>query len=256
MTLRSCLALFAVALLPLTGQADLLTYSQDFENLTPGPSDPAALSNDGWLVGANVFDPGGNFLYNYFSFPAGNGGGNFTSVASGDAGPNQGTYYLNAYSDYNNGDHGNGNYIEGFIFQEQTIGASDLGKDVTFTFDYLKNPDPANDGNPPDFQDSTTYAFVKVLDSVGGTFATLGINEFETTNASTTVWSEGQSISLNIDSAWEGQLVQFGFRNYATNYNDTGIFYDNLNFSSVPEPSSALIFGLGCVGFGLRRRRK
>ena len=253
MTLRSCLALFAVALLPLAGQADLLTYSQDFNSMNTADSGlgPTDLSDDGWKVGAVVFDPGGNYLYDYFTFPAPNGGPGFSAVATGDGGTNQAPNYMNVYNDYNNADHASGNYIDAFVFQEQFIGTADLGTTASLTFDYLKNPSVGNG-----FGDTTTFAFVKVLDLVGGSFATLGINEFETTNASTTTWAEGQSISLAIDSAWDGQLLQFGFRSYATNYNDSGIFYDNLNFSSVPEPSSALIFGLGCVGFGLRRRRK
>lgn len=254
MTLRSCLALFAVALLPLTGQADLLTYSQDFNSMNTGASGlgPDDLSNDGWKVGANVFDSSGNYKYGYFTFPAPNfDGPGFSSVATGEGGVNQAPNYLNVYSDYNNGDHANGDYIDALVFQEQTVGTADLGTTATLTFDYLKNP-TVNNG----FGDTQTFAFVKVLDSVGGSFATLGVTEFETTNASTSTWAEGQSISLAIDSAWDGQLLQFGFRSYATNYNDSGIFYDNVNFSSVPEPSSALIFGLGCVGFGLRRRRK
>ena len=66
--LSSALACLAAS----TGWAQVGTYSQDFEGLdiTSG----TALGDDGWLVGANVFDPNGNFLYNYFAFPAPNGG--------------------------------------------------------------------------------------------------------------------------------------------------------------------------------------
>ncbi len=256
MSLRSCLALSIAMLLPLAAQADLTTYTQNFNGMNTADSGlgPTDLADDGWLAGANVFDAAGNFQYNYFSFPAPNGGPAFSAVATGNGGPNQAPNYVNIYSDYNNGDHGNGLYIDALVFQEQTIGTDDLGTTATFTFDYLKNPDAS-----ANFADTTTFAWVKVLDSLGGSFATLGVTEFETTAASTTTWAEGQSIDLAIDSAWDGQLLQFGFRSYATGFNDSGIFYDNLTFSNasaIPEPASAMLIGLGCVGFGLRRRRK
>jgi hypothetical protein len=57
------------------------------------------------------------------------------------------------------------------------------------------------------------------------------------------------------NSSWAGELVQFGFRSYATNYNGTGRFYDNLNFSAVPEPSSLGVLSVGLVGLAFRRRR-
>ena len=73
MSIRKFQALAVVACLVAapTSWAALTTYSQDFEGLNQ--ADPSALGNDGWLVGANVFDSGGGFLYNYFSFPAPNG---------------------------------------------------------------------------------------------------------------------------------------------------------------------------------------
>ncbi|MDG2014377.1 MAG: hypothetical protein P8J33_12795, partial [Pirellulaceae bacterium] len=101
MSLRSCLALSVAMLFPLAAQADLSNYSQNFENF-PDPAGATALSGDGWLVGANVFDSSGGFLYNYFAFTAPNGGPAFSAVASGAAGPGQGTFYMNTYNDYNN----------------------------------------------------------------------------------------------------------------------------------------------------------
>ena len=249
MSLRSCLALCVAMLLPLAAQADLTSYSQNFESL-PDPAGATALSDDGWLVGANVFDSSGGFLYNYFAFPAPNGGPAFSAVATGAAGPAQGTYYMNTYNDYNNGDHSNGsnNVIEANIFREMgLIGAGDLNSVWNFDFQFaVGDPGPAQDA----------FAFVKVLKTSDSSFATLYNENFDTAGATAT-WVDGQ-LSLNIDDAsWIGETVQIGFVNTASNFSGSGVYYDNLNFASaVPEPSSALIVGFAAVGIAMRRRRK
>lgn len=243
-------AVMALALAsPIRG--DIIPYNQDFEGLLK--TNPAALANDGWLVGANVFNSNGGYLYGYFSFPAPNGGAAFSAVADGAAGANQGTQYLNVYSDYNNGDHGNGNYIDALVFQEQTIGAADVGagKSFAFGFDYLKNGSVVNgDG------DTKTFAFIKVLKQSDLSFAQLGLIEFETTGASTADWAAAFLKLSATDSAWAGELVQFGFRSYATNFNDTGRFYDNLSFAAIPEPATGSLLALGICGLLTIRRRK
>jgi hypothetical protein len=203
-------------------QAQLTPYSQDFEGLDANAS--SALADDGWLVFGNVFDAEGNFLYNYgpSPFPAPNGGPAFSAIASGDGGPTQGAQYLNVYSDYSNPDHGNNRYIEALVFQEQTIGEADAGKTVSLTFDYRENPSNINDG------DSTTFAFIKVIRQSDLSFSELAVVEFDTTVAAD--WGT-QNIELELDPSWGNELLQFGFRSVATNSNDTGRFYDNLQFA-------------------------
>lgn len=216
----------AAALLALApaAAAQLSSYSQDFEGLDP--MDPAALSADGWGVFANVFDPMGGYLYGYGTFPAPNGGPAFSGVDTGSGGPAQGTQYMNTYSDYNNADHANGNYIEANVFQEQTIGAGNVGETWTFSFDYLKNPVPNNgDG------DTTTIAFIKVLQSSNGTFAQLAFETLDTTMASSATWTS-DSISLLIDPSFAGELLQVGFSSTATLYNDSSRYYDNVSFDA------------------------
>ncbi|MFM7561487.1 MAG: hypothetical protein ACKO81_00480, partial [Planctomycetota bacterium] len=163
--LLAVIGILAALAWPLSAHGDTTIYTQNFEGLVKTQGN--ALSADGWLVGANVFDSNGNFLYNYFSFPAPNGGGAFSAIADGAAGPGQGVQYLNVYSDYNNVDHGYNTggvrrYIDALVFQEQIIGASSVGagKSLAFTFDYLKNgaAGPTGDG------DARTFAFIKALD--------------------------------------------------------------------------------------------
>ena len=216
-------ALALIALAP-NAAAQLTTFTQDFEALDIAA--PDALANDGWGVFANVFDGMGNFQYGYGTFPAPNGGPGFSAVATGNGGPAQGAQYINTYSDYNNLDHGAGLFIEANIFQEQVIGAADVGNTWTFSFDYLKNPDVVNgDG------DTTTIAFIKVLKSSDGSFATLAFPTVDTTTASTTTWTSG-SIDLVIDPTWAGELLQIGFSSTATAFNDSGRFYDNIVFNA------------------------
>jgi hypothetical protein len=233
---------FAV-LLAASSQAALTTYSQDFESLNI--SSPTALGDNGWKIFANVFDSSMGYLYGYGVFPAPNGGNGFSSIATGEGGVTQGTQYLNVFSDYNNVDHGSGRFIEANVFQEQTISAADLGKVATFSFDFKASSQfgPANSAN--------TKAFIKVLDSTN--FSLLAFPTVDTTSASGSTWLTG-SISLTIDSAWTGQILQFGFLNTATNYDPTGVYYDNINFQAVPEPATLSLLALAAIA--ARRRRK
>ncbi len=211
-------------------------YEQNFELLTPGdPPQPVpnSLSTDGWLVGANVFGPDGTtFLYNYFAFPAPNGGPAFSAVAVGEGGPEQGAQQLSIYNDYNNADHGVGNIIEAVVFQEFPIVASDVGTTIVFTFDAKK-------GNivPP----TTAAAFIK---TISGSNTTNNI-PVDTTNLPDT-W-DTFTISLPIIPELVGQVLQIGFQSRATNFNGSGIFYDNLTLGvdgcgggGGPEPSGEL----------------
>ena len=197
-------------------------YTQNFEALDL--TAPDSLSNDGWLSFVNVFDGTGGYLYGYGPFGSANGGAFITALATGAGGPNQGSVYLNVYSDYGNGDHAVGNLINALAFQEQEIAQANVGKTYRLSFDVLKDPVPNNgDGQ------TTSEAFIKVLRRSDGSFAELGIDTFDTTNASTTTWGQG-FVEITIDPAWAGELLQFGFSNVVTNYDDSGRFYDNLVF--------------------------
>jgi hypothetical protein len=256
----SCLLLVA-AMFYAPAAADLLPYNQNFEAMTPNQQTfPNSLSQDGWLVGANVYNASGVYQYNYFAFPAPNGGPAFSGVATAQGGPAQGDKQLSVYSDYNNTDHANPDRrIESFVFRDiGVITAADVGKIVQFSFDAKKG-----DLIAP----TTSTAFLKVLDLP--TFNQLGISSVNTTNFPTT-WSFG-TLSLLIDSSWVGDLVQIGFTNTAGGYNPSGMFYDNVNvrfrnfknippvaktgITAIPEPGAASLLALGAVmAFSCRRR--
>lgn len=231
----------ALWMLPATAWADLTPYSQDFEGLELATGGSTALSDDGWVVFGNVYDPGGGYLYGYGVFPAPNDGAAFCAVVTGQGGVPQGDRQLSVFSDYNNGDHGNGNLIESNVFQEQTVGAADVGSTWTFEFD-------AKLGNL--VSPSTATAFIKTLDPNAG----YALTNFVTVDMTTipTTW-DTYSVSLAIDGTLPGQIFQFGFLNVATNYDGSGVFYDNVSFT--PEPTSLAILALGGLAL-LRRRRR
>jgi hypothetical protein len=203
-------------LLPLA-LADLADYNQDFEGLDQ--TSPEALSGDGWLVFANVFSgEDGAFLYGYGPFGAPNGGPAFSAIAIEQGGQAQGAQQLVVYSDYNNGDHGNGNLVEANVYREQTIGAQDVGKTYSFRFDAKRGDIGGN---------TTAIAFIKTLDP-NNNFQQTNFLTFDTTALPVT-WASHE-IAITIDESLVGQLLQIGFASSATNYETSGNYYDNIVF--------------------------
>lgn len=218
MTSRVTAAIAAAFLLfaPVTSHADLATYSQDFEGLVQ--TDPGALGADGWKIFANVFSPDGStYYYGYGVFPAPNNAGGFCGIDLLPGGP-QGFQDLVVYSDYNNADHAVGNRIEANVFQEQVIGAADVGSSWTFRFD-------AKLGNLE--APTTALAFIKTLNPSAGYAMTNFIN-LDMTSIPATFGT--YAISINIAPGLVGQILQFGFANTASNYKGSGVFYDNVSF--------------------------
>ncbi len=242
------LAVAVIFLAPAAGHASLTTYTQNFETLNA--SDPNALSNDGWSAYANVFNPAGTAFLNGYGYPAPNGNTAFSGIAIGWGGPRQGNQQLSVYSDYsNNTAQKAGDQIQSLVYQTQTIGAADVGTTWTFTFDAAQDPPPYTLVSP-----STADAFILILDPANN-YALTDMVTVDMTHISDS-WST-YSVSLQLPAGSAGQLLEFGFENTATNYDSSGIVYDNLDFAAaVPEPSSLalMVAGLGMVGLMGRRR--
>ncbi|MFK7888063.1 MAG: VPLPA-CTERM sorting domain-containing protein [Gammaproteobacteria bacterium] len=241
-TLLALTATAAAAISAPAAFATLATYSQDFESLNA--ADPAALAGDNWKIFANVFDSSGTgFLYNYGVFDAPNGSGGFSNVATGEGGADQGAQQLVTFSDYNNTDHGVGNRIETNVFQEQIIDSSDAGSEWVFSFD-AKMGDLAGD--------STALAFIKTLDPGAG-FATTNFVTIDMTTIAST-W-DTYTMSLFIDPALSGQILQFGFATTASGFDPSGILYDNVDFRPVPLPGAVWLMASGLLAFSRLRRK-
>lgn len=194
----------------------IMPYSQDFEDLDA--ANPAALGDDGWLIFANVFGPDGGYWYGYGVFAAPNDGSAFSAIVSGEGGAEQGDQQLSAFSDYNNADHGNGAFIETNLFQEFVIEDGDVTETWRFDFD-------AKRGNIEG--QTTALAFIKTLDPNAG----YAMTNFVTVDLTSIGDGWGSySLDLLIDAGLVGQIIQIGFSSTATNYEGSGIFYDNVNF--------------------------
>ena len=201
-------------------------YTQDFESLDQ--ASPTALSDDGWLVFGQVFDGSGAFKFGYGPFPAPNGTPGFSSIVAGEGGPNQGAQQLVVYNDYNccspDQGHFNGtDRVASSVFQQpftaaNPISADDVGETLVFSFD-------AKRGNINDpTGSSTALAFIQTLDPG---FTQTNFVQIDMTNLPAGTWDR-YSISLTIDAGLVGQYLEFGFLSTASNFEPSGVFYDNV----------------------------
>lgn len=173
--------------------------------------------------------------------------GGFSAIAGGEGDVNQGAQYLVTYSDYNNTDQtaggscgSSGCIINTSVFQERNIDAGDIGSVWALTFD-AKSPltggisDAAIDNldNYLEYPTSAS-AFIKTLDPSSGYNTTNDIR-VDMTNISNTEWATF-TISLDLsDPLLVGQILQFGFNTVTTEYDNSGVYYDNISFSRVAE---------------------
>ena len=244
---------------PLAVSAAVTDYFQDFESLDR--TDPNALINDGWLLfaaGINGDAQFGNFGAGPFGLPNDINNPNISvisDIASGGA-PPAGNQGLTFFSDYNSPLHSDPNDPRDLVlsaFQERTIMAGDIGNRVEFTFLADAN------ANPPT-GDAITEAFLLTLDPNAGFAATNDLS-FDTTNIIDGALVNG-SLSLDLtDPALVGQILQFGFRNTASDFEGSAVDYDNVRLSvssvAVPEPTSmATLAVVGIAGMVGRRRRR
>ena len=100
---------------------------------------------------------------------------------------------------------------------------------------------------------STALAFIKVLDPNAG-FSLTDFITIDTTSLGDT-W-DTYSMSVFIDPGQAGQILQFGFLNVASNFDPSGVIYDNVNFTTVPVPAALWLFMSGIAGLAAMRKRK
>ncbi|MGB6222820.1 hypothetical protein [Haloferula sp.] len=241
-------ALGCLTLLPALGQ--YVFFVDDFESAetptNPGSDQLLYPEEDGLIVGANRFNSSNVYLDGYFSFPAPNNAfgaevdvpaGAFCNIATGEGGAEQGEQVLTVYNDYNNNAAQEaGELLDANVYLEYYLVEEDLGTTVTFVFDAkMGNLDltpltgvPA--GSAPPFTPEAE-AFVKVLNPLAG-FVT-DVADVEDATLFPETW-ETYSVSIDIpdDEEWVGRALQAGFRNKTSQYQGSGIFYDNISLTS------------------------
>lgn len=223
--------------------AQITSYSQDFEGMDV--NSPTALSDDGWLYFA-----ASSLGYTYAG-PAPNTFAQISNVLAETA-PGLGDQHLNIYSDYQNVDaHSSGNPVTISVYQEQTFTPGELGSTVGFEFDYAGAIEQGFDFSPTG--QTTTIAFIRVFDPV---YNPLQEVVLDTVSATDFPGFDSALLSIVLDPIWiNGGVIQFGFGNTAANVDNSGIYYDNINFGVIPTPAAlpAGLLGLGL--FATRRRR-
>jgi hypothetical protein len=180
---------------------------------------------------ANVFDENDVFKFPYGPFGAPNATFSPTdtfisAVVTGEGGGDQGEQQLSVFNDYNccqpDEGHFNGtDKVEINVFQElfdpmNPISADEVGKTLTFSFN-------AKSGN---IEGATiASAFIKTLDPMNN-FAQTNLVPQDTTNLPEG-WG-GFSLELEIVEGLVGQILQIGFVSTASDFEGSGIFYDNV----------------------------
>jgi len=281
----SSAALFA----SVQSSAAINSFSEDFEapnfNLVGVTDSEDDLSAVGWKVGGAAWtgvttaeNPlGDNLGYFYGLDPAPNHNFGFSEIATGDdTKDNSGSQYLNVYSDYNhvNAHDTSPRVNQSFVVKEWVIAAADIGKTVTLTFD-AKRPDLVDDGfggdSGPALGNGCTLicsagAFIKTINPADN-YNQTGNTDEVTTDVSQSTW-ESFSLTWDLtDPLLEDQILQIGFVTVAGNYENSGVYYDNVNFTvsdgqdttsaNVPIPTIALLgFGALLAWSGMSSIRK
>ena len=210
---KSILVLIATALLSSSAFA-AINFSDDFESYVTPPDGNSI--GGGWTIFANIFggfptcDP---YLYGYGPFEAPNSNSAFSNIAVGNTGQ-----ILNVFSNYDDGEHGNGNCLETSVFQERVFSAVDVGSYV-FKFDTEVTVELG--------EGVSTYAFIKLLNPDNG----YSLDVFETVS---TVTAGSKFITVALDETADGKILQWGFSTVASNYLPSGRLYDNVSFAPAP----------------------
>jgi hypothetical protein len=203
-------------------------YEQDFESLDRTRAD--ALAQDGWLVFGVVVNADGDFKFNYGPFTAPNDGMAFSEIVAGEGGLDQQAQQLSVFSDYNCCDptqgHRNGtDQVISLVYQQpfganRPIATDDVGKALEFSFDAKRG-----DMNDPTGS-STALAFLQTVDP-SADFAQTRFVSVDMTSLPADLWDR-YSISLTIDEELVGQYLAFGFQSTASNFEPSGVLYDNI----------------------------
>lgn len=232
--------------------AQIPTFFDDFE--TAGLADDASAIGNGWTVNL-IFPQGvpgapGQFIFAFQGAAPNNTGAvvpDFGGIATaqdlgGGCDDNQ---FYNVFNVYNAADvHAGGFLVVSNHFQERVLTMADVGRTYTFQFNHIGTQFPGNELIPGDPNVTALEAFIVVLDPPTG-FSTVARPSISTAGA-TSAWTTS-SLTITIDPAWVGDILQFGFNTSVTNFAPSGIWYDDVFFGeNPPAPVLPLVAGSTC----------
>jgi hypothetical protein len=204
-----------------------IDFSSDFEcNDLKGEE-----IGEGWVTFINVFEADGStYVGGYWVGPTPNAafeGGQIAALAKGQGGKDQGRKQLNVFSNYDSAfndviQHEVGQLVEVNVYKEYRLTPENVGTYV-FTFD-ARLPDEGALEAP-----ATAKAFLKVLDP-SNDFQPFGTPAESDAGTLTTDW-ETRSVEFTVTEEMDGMILQFGLTNMASNYDPTGVLYDNVDLS-------------------------
>ena len=243
-TSLTALAITSAMAVSSVSHAAISGFTDDFQAVGTG-------GFTGWSVFSDNAGLGGYFI------PTASSTGPQISALGDDGNGNQ---YMNFYANYDNAAvHTSGGTLKEAIsvFREFDFTAADTASGSTweFAFDFSLNAAEPIGGL------TEAGAFIRVFDPV---FNLLDGDTLDTGAAATSTFQNG-ILSVTLNPLWVSGKVQVGFNNLATNYDPSGMFYDNTCFSNdgscsapaVPVPAAVWLFGSGLLGLvGVARRRK
>ena len=217
MTRKFFLASQAIVALSVSAAAAAqIDFSTDFE-------EGATAVSDNWTWGANQFDDAGctayNSSYGYYrpDFAAPDAGPQVSSLSPQFAAEPDAPKQMVFYSDYNNAAFGGAadKCVEVRVFREvNPITADDVG---VYQFKYETTVDSLD---PADA--ARAGAVIWLNDAPAATGSALPAGAY--------------TVDFEITDAMVGGKLQYGFFNKSSNYQDTGVKYDNVSFA-VPAPA-------------------
>lgn len=124
-----------------------------------------------------------------------------------------------------------------FVYYQQTFTSADTaaGETWVYSFDY-------READVPPAGNSEVGAYIRVFDPI---FNVLFEATLDTSGSST--WQEGR-LSVTLDPVWASGFIQIGFFNSVQEYEDSGMFYDNVKFVKA-QPAAARFQGQGFGGY-------